>query len=162
MTKREKILLAAMGVAAVVGLGVMFLGGDAPSKAPVANPQQAGVDTAKAQALLKTIQDASIGNAEKALLASIDRKWRVAAFYDKPLKGVAQTAATKLPRYSGYVELGSGRLAILDGLEYQAGDSLESGGYKIVSISQDQVVLEILANGNRVEVPYEGQDALAH
>ena len=63
------------------------------------------------------------------------------------------------PHFTGYVELGSGRLAVVDGMEYQVGDMLESGGYKVVAIAPDLVALESLANGQRIEIPYEGRDA---
>ena len=159
MTKREKIILSLTGLAALVGLGSLYLGGSGTPLLPVSRQEANG--SAKAPVLLKTIQEASVDKTEGALVAAIGRKWNTAALYDKPLTGAAATAA-RLPRYTGYVELGSGRLAIVDGIEYQVGDNLEGGGYKVAAISPDQVVLEILANGNRVEVPYEGQDAATH
>ena len=65
-----------------------------------------------------------------------------------------------VPRFTGYVDLGSGRLAVIDGYEYQAGDTLEGGGYKVLVVSPDKVTLESLANGQRLDIPYDGQDAL--
>jgi hypothetical protein len=159
MTKREQIILSVAGVVAVVGLGVLFLGGGPLPQFPDPAAKQAEADAARAQTMLKTLQELNMGNVDGALVAAIDAKWRTGAFYDKPLGGVQ--AASRLPRYTGFVELGSGRLAIVDGIEYQVGDSLEGGGYKVTAIAPDQIVLEILANGNRVEVPYEGQEALA-
>lgn len=157
MTRREKIILAATGAVAVVGLVVLLGGKGSPPPVPSAGPGLAG-EAAQATTMLKTIQDTAMGGAEVAVLTAIDKKWRVAAFYDKPLAGheVAAKPAS-LPRYSGFVELGSGKLAVIDGMEYQAGDSLESGGYKVVSVTPDQVVLESLANGQRITVLYEGQ-----
>jgi len=161
MTRRETIILSLTGVVALAGLGSLFLGGGGTPAIPVVASKQEMIGIDQAQSMLKTIQEASIGKTEGALVAAIGQKWSTAALYDKPLTGAAATAS-KLPRYSGYVELGSGRLAIVDGIEYQVGDNLEGGGYKVAAITPDQVVLEILANGNRVEVPYEGQDAAAH
>jgi hypothetical protein len=93
-------------------------------------------------------------------MAAIDKPWRLGAFYDKPLEGRGGGKPAVVPRFTGYVELGSGRLAVIDGYEYQAGDTLEGGGYKVLAVSTEKVVLESLANGQRLEIPYDGQDAL--
>ena len=34
------------------------------------------------------------------------------------------------------------------------------GGYKVLAVSPDKVTLESLANGQRLDIPYDGQDAL--
>jgi len=161
MTRREKIILAVTGVVAVIGLGVVLSGGGPGARPQTPPPAQAVPEALRPNALLQTIQDAAPGKAETALLESIEKAWRLAAFYDKPLEGRSVAVKpTVMPRYSGYVELGSGRLAIVDGFEYQAGDTLEGGGYKVISIVPERVVLESLANGQHVEIPYEGQEAL--
>ncbi len=163
MTRREKIILAATGVVAVLGLGSLFVGnGPAPAPPGVATGQAGGPGAAQVTGMLQAIQAATPAKTEEALLVAIARPWPAGALYDKPLESKAVAAKpAALPRYMGYVELGSGRLAVVDGFEYQVGDSLEGGGYKVVEISPDRVTLESLASGNRVSVPYEGQEALA-
>ncbi|EFL49907.1 conserved hypothetical protein [Solidesulfovibrio fructosivorans JJ]] len=154
MSKREKILLAAVCVTAVLGLWITL---DRPSRQTA--PKPASGDAAQAANMLRAIKDSDLSPATISLVSAIGRKWPATAFYDKPLSGRGPVQHAVLPRYSGYVELGSGKLAVLDGMEYQAGDALEGGGYKVVSIAPDQVVLESLANGQQVTIPYEGQDA---
>ena len=43
--------------------------------------------------------------------------------------------------YSGFIELGSKRLAIINGMEYEAGDKLDPGGFTIKSILPTRVML---------------------
>ena len=43
--------------------------------------------------------------------------------------------------YTGYLEMGTMRLAIINGNEYAAGDRLEQGGYVVRSISPNQIVI---------------------
>ena len=43
--------------------------------------------------------------------------------------------------YTGYLEMGTMRLAIINGTEYSAGERLEQGGYVVQSISPGQIVL---------------------
>jgi hypothetical protein len=160
MTRREKIILAATGALAVGALVYQLLGsGPATRPAPAGQPAPQVVAQARdsAQALAR---QAEPGSVETALIGAIEKPWREAALYDQSLenRGAAKSAAT--PRFTGYVELGSGRLAVIDGYEYQVGDTLEGGGYKVLFVSPNKVTLESLANGQRLDVPYDGQDAL--
>ena len=43
--------------------------------------------------------------------------------------------------YSGFLRMGDKRLAIINGMEYEAGDILEPGGFIIRSISASRVVI---------------------
>lgn len=160
MTKREKIILAITGVVALVGFGSLFLG-DKPALAPLRTTTDSN-EKAQIQTLVKTAGEAGLDARQTALLQALQAPWRLAALYEKPLEGKGQAAKAQAKhRYTGYVELGSGRLAVVDGYEYQVGDNLEGGGFKVVAISPDRVTLESLANGDREDVPYEGQEALA-
>jgi len=44
-------------------------------------------------------------------------------------------------RYSGFLQMGGKRLAIINGMEYEAGDKLEPGGFIIRSILPNRVVI---------------------
>lgn len=44
-------------------------------------------------------------------------------------------------RYTGFLQMGDTRLAIINGMEYEAGDRLEPGGFIIRRISPEQVVV---------------------
>lgn len=161
MTRREKIILAVTGVIAVVAVGYLYLDtGPSAVPTPVAQPQTQATAQVRetAQALAR---QAAPGGVETALMAALDKPWRAAVLYDKPLEARGGTGRPSVvPRFTGYVELGSGRLAVIDGYEYQVGDTLEGGGYKVLAVSPDKVTLESLANGQRLDIPYDGQDAL--
>jgi len=156
MTRREKGILAVTGLVALVGVGSLFLG----NKPVLAPPAENKTDAAQIQAVIKSAVDAGLSPADVALLGAIGKPWRLAAVYDKPLNRGQAVKAQSKHRYSGYVELGSGKLAVVDGYEYQEGDTLEGGGFKVVAIAPERVTLESLANGDREDVPYEGQEAL--
>ena len=160
MTRREKNILIATGLVAAIGLGSLFLGDKPGGKpgvsAPAQNPQAAQI----LENALTMARQSTPGVIDGALLAAIDKPWQVATFYDKPLpNGQAAPKSAAMPRFTGYVELGSGRLAVIDGYEYQAGDTLEGGGYKVLSVTPDKVALESLANGQKLELPYDGQES---
>jgi hypothetical protein len=167
MTRREKIILAVTGVVAVVA-AVYLLLDTGPAVAPQPGGQVQAQAVAQTQAAAQAreaaqtlVRQAAPGGVQTALMAALDKPWRVAILYDKPLEARGGTGRpTVVPRFTGYVELGSGRLAVIDGYEYQAGDTLEGGGYKVLAVSPDKVTLESLANGQRLDIPYDGQDAL--
>ena len=48
--------------------------------------------------------------------------------------------------YTGFLEMGDKRLAIINGMEYESGDILEPGGYTIRSISASRVVIALPGN----------------
>lgn len=154
MSRREKIILAITAVVAVLGLWIGLGGQGIKGPAVPAASDEAG----KAGIILASLKDTAMAPDEFSLLAAIGSPWPAKAFYDKPF---AQHEAKPVmqPRYTGYVELGTGKLAVVDGMEYQVGDALESGGYKVAAIAPDQVVLESLGNGQRLTIPYEGQEA---
>jgi hypothetical protein len=59
--------------------------------------------------------------------------------------------------YSGYVELGGVRLALLNGVEYAEGDEFVIEGYRVTQIADQYVILVRAAEnglpGARVKVP---------
>jgi hypothetical protein len=58
--------------------------------------------------------------------------------------------------YTGYIEMGSMRLAIINGNEYETGDRLEQGDYIVRSISPTQVeIVTTDTNRNRFIVPLQ-------
>lgn len=58
--------------------------------------------------------------------------------------------------YSGYVEVDKKKLAIINGMQYQVGDPLESGRFAIRSIDSEKVVLEHVGKPGVVILPFLG------
>ncbi len=57
--------------------------------------------------------------------------------------------------YSGYVDSGKNKMAILNGLEYRVGEQLEIEGYMLKQISPSRVVIYNTNTGNSLEVPLQ-------
>jgi hypothetical protein len=45
-------------------------------------------------------------------------------------------------------------LALINGMEYQVGEELESGGYVVLEIDPEKVVLQGKGRGGRITVPF--------
>lgn len=57
--------------------------------------------------------------------------------------------------YSGYVDSGKHKMAILNGIEYRVGESLEIEGYILRQISPSRVVIYNKNTGNSLEIPLQ-------
>lgn len=60
--------------------------------------------------------------------------------------------------YTGYVAVGNSVLAILDGLEYRAGETVADTGYVVKSITPGKVVLASPGDVTDREIAYSGDD----
>ena len=63
--------------------------------------------------------------------------------------------------YSGYLEAANKQLAIINGMEYEAGEMLGQEGYFIKSILPTQVVIGIMGRKNDIILPIEETDTFS-
>jgi len=146
MTNREKIIVGLAALA--LGYGAMELLLPRAKVAPVSQPQSLeGLN-----AFITKVADATrVGTAEASaiVIQKAEAAWKQDPFLeiqkpkvpkppDKPTTEIA-----RLPNlvYNGFMELGSKRLAIINGQEYEAGDKLSPGGFTIKSILPTRVVI---------------------
>lgn len=57
--------------------------------------------------------------------------------------------------YSGYIELGQKKMAIINGIEYSEGDPLDIAGYVLKSVNASRAVIENRRNGVTENVPLQ-------
>ena len=73
---------------------------------------------------------------------------------NRPRSDPASPSVTYI--YSGYVEVDKKRLAIINGMQYQVGDQLESGRYVVRSIEPEKVVVEDAGKREQLILPFVG------
>jgi hypothetical protein len=56
--------------------------------------------------------------------------------------------------YTGYINSGKRKLAIINGLEYEVGDHLVTGGFVVRSIEANAVVLESSVTARTISIPF--------
>ncbi|MBU0545217.1 MAG: hypothetical protein KKH97_07755 [Proteobacteria bacterium] len=67
-----------------------------------------------------------------------------------------ESAVTKIEFiYSGYLEVGRKRMAIINGIEYNEGEVLDVKGYMLKSVSPSRVLIENRGIGATVKVPLQ-------
>jgi hypothetical protein len=154
-SKREKILLACMGAVGVAAAAVLLW----PSSPAQQNQVKLEEVSKGAQALAASMGRLKLSKVENYILSRAAQPWTVDPFYPQPLdtggKGGGGGQAAPAFVYSGFIDAGTRKLAVINGTEYQAGEQLESGGYEVVDITADQVVLEEIGKKSRIAVPYQ-------
>lgn len=150
MAKREKIILLIMSVVVAFGLYDFFFSSGAKKK-PAA-PVNTVAETTKFIADVANSLKVDSTETDMYIVRRARAEWGRDPFWHMDRRAEAKAEAPvaanrpkdKTPQdrvYSGYLEMGGQRLAIIDGAEYGPGDELGRGGPVIKSIDPRQVVL---------------------
>jgi hypothetical protein len=164
LTKQQIILLSVM-LLFIVGAIFYFL---VPNKARK-TVEDTGQKLAELKAFVSTV-NASLakeaGGADSRVIGLAEAGWSGNPFYDKKsykdwavAKGLAK--ATEEPsqklniRYTGYVEAGKEKIAIINGTEFSVGDTIGLDGYVLKEILPTKVVVQSRTNKAKIEVPVQ-------
>ena len=147
MSKQEKIMVVIAGLAIIFGIYHFFIA--SPVKHIRIETGEKMLALSKlAEDMAVELKEGDLTEAESYILAQADTEWTKDPFYEgrvslKPGPGGTVIQAEKVEfSYTGYVELGKKRLAVINGLDYQTGESLESGEYIVQNIYPDRVVIK--------------------
>ena len=145
-----------MVLAVIYAVYILFFAAPRNPK-PFAKPGENTQQLESLNAFISKVAEKSkkrLSKKEAYILKKAQEKWAqdpLAKLQDDKLaqlkKAKPQVLKGKI-QYSGFLQMGNRRLAIINGMEYENGDKLEPGGYKIASIHPNHVVL-ISLDGNR-------------
>ena len=177
MTKREKIIVFVMILTIIYGFYDLVLSRQFKKQKQVQVPVRTMVGipaTGMAQATLNdrkliteissVLKEDETVKTSRYIAARVGESWEndpFSAVHDAAA-GREETLVTGLDKgkitYNGYVEIGSKKVAIINGTDYKVGDELEIGGYRIVRITESGVVLENKRMGDEIRVPFIEED----
>lgn len=147
MTSREKIIVGIMLLTVGYGAVELFL----PRTKTV--PSLPAPTTENLNAFIGKVADAvrvATADASAMVIQKAEASWKQDPFMviRKSQTQIAEKSPVKEPQrplpamtYSGFLEIGSKRLAIINGVEYEAGDKLSVGGVTIKSVLPNKVIL---------------------
>jgi hypothetical protein len=154
ISKREKIILIVVLLVVIYGVYALFI---APSSdKAILSP----ADTSKKLAVIdfeKLESEVASVTKEKVDLYTVARIGDKNLWFSDPFyKGVmAAHAGDQISFvYTGYLELGNKRYAVINGLDYGWGEELEIGGYFVKGINPYKVIIEDKSGQLRIEVPF--------
>jgi hypothetical protein len=170
MTKRERVILVLMCLAVVYGAYALFF-----SSPPKGTSKSAG---SRSSEINKLITELSVGLTKEGptatdnyIIEKAESKWVKDPFFDKKISVVkekekvpkveAEMEAEKevevLPEvtfsYSGYLQMGDRKIAIIDGMEYKTGEEIGPGGFIIRAIYPNRIVVGIKGKEEEITVP---------
>jgi hypothetical protein len=158
MSNREKIIVGLMLLTVVYGVYALFFegkgknSGTMPTAAVSATKQLENLN-----AFITKVAEASragLSKEDKYIISRAESAWKqdpmtMVELTDLPQdeinrkkKQVILTTGPQLDvTYTGFMQMGDKKFAIIDGLEYTTGDELEQGGFRVRSITPRQVVI---------------------
>lgn len=161
MAKREKVILILAGAALIYGACHFFL--FSGSKTAPVNAKE------ELKGLEKLVDDVSLSLGKEAadktvtfIIARAETGWTKDPFFEKRPSGIKEIDEKPGPAacdmtfvYSGCLEMKGKRICIINGMEYEAGEELVTGGYVVRRIHPKNVIIEVKADGQEIVVPIQ-------
>lgn len=164
LAKREKIILGVMAIAIIIAAFVYL----SPKKKSPGTTENIAQKTAELNTFVSSVAGSlktdTMKNPGTLILARAEKEWMRDPFLSnrdlmkwneaKARKAKEDAAVVKIEFvYSGYFEMGSKKMAIINGMEYKEGEALDVKGYMLRSISPVKVVIENRGIGATISVP---------
>ena len=137
-------------------------------------PKKSGMNMTQKTAELNTFMTdltAGLGkdttkNLGALVFSRAEREWTQDPFLDRKaykswteIKAPSKEPGAPVPKiefiYSGYLEIGGKRMAIINGAEYREGETLDIKGYTLKSVSPTRVVIENHGLKTTLNVPLQ-------
>lgn len=148
MTKREKIIVGIMVL--TVGYGAIELLLPRAKTSPGATAPQPAENLS---VFISKVADAAKSAASESsalIIQKAEAAWKLDPFMvirkaapapadDRSPKETARAVSNLI--FSGFLEIGSKRLAIINGMEYEAGDRVSPGAFSIKTILPNKVIM---------------------
>jgi hypothetical protein len=160
VNKREKIIVGVMCAAVVLGAYIFFF--SSPSGKGGGSPGTPAAGETIEEVLKKvaaTLGEVTVTDADRFVIAGAEAAWQADPFFEKKKEKAssavedAANLQTKIDvKYTGFIEMGTRRLAIINGQEYEPGEELPPGGIVLKKIDPDQVIVETVAEKRSIAV----------
>ncbi|MCP3950613.1 MAG: hypothetical protein GY697_00090 [Desulfobacterales bacterium] len=166
MSRREKIIVGLM-VAAILygGYNFLFSGSAGGKKKSYGKPQVAVNEFVAG--LIKRFREADTTKTDAEIMEKSFAAWQKDPFLvvpkekdsaeipEKEPEIIARAVSTGAFNYSGYMEMGKSRLAIINGIEYQEGDLLDVQGTALKKILPGEAHIYVDTEQGVIVVPLD-------
>lgn len=156
LSNREKIILVIVIVAVLYGVYELVLKKPAitPERDALAREQILSQTDATVATVSTALRDSEVSPVDVYVIELAGTGWPGDPFYT----GMARAAGEEVLEgvtfmYSGYLEVGSRRMAIINGVDYRVGEAMDVPGFVLQSVSPRQVVIAD-KEGRKITVPF--------
>jgi len=162
MSKREKIIVALASLALIYALYVVVLSPH-PKRIPGVSESHSNQLSKFVTEVVQSLSEETPSKKDVYIMKRMLAPWRQDLFRD-PYVSKSEGVEEEIPEaeppprdmdlvYSGYLEMGSKRIAIISGREYQVGDGLKPEGLIVRAIHPDRIILEIKDQERKITLP---------
>lgn len=155
VSTREIVIVAVMLIVVLYGAYDYFVGSS--SKPAGAGDERAAQIDALIARISKTLEEHSPYPVYAAVVARAETEWERDPFY-REITLVKSTEDLGDVAYTGYLEIGTRKIAVIDGMSYESGDELERGGYLVSRIRPSAVEIKGKKSGKTIIVPLWGEE----
>lgn len=159
--KKREIIILAIAALFIVSYVVYYFIADRLTGKKV----QTGVGTETVETLTNTIAEDlnknKLSDSENYIIKKAGVDWGSSPFLNRDLyrawlakDGAAVASALKII-YSGYIDSGKRRMAILNNVEYRIDEDLMEEGYVLKQITPSKVILYDKSSGSSIEIPIQ-------
>ncbi len=150
VSAREIVIMVVMLTVVLYGAYDFFID-SSPRQAGVGDERAKEIDMLIAKAS-KTLQERGSYPFYAAVLTQAQSEWERDPFYreNKPVK---RTPDLRPIAYTGYLEIGTRKIAVVDGVSYEPGEELEQGGFLVKRIGASSIDIEEKGTGRTIAVP---------
>lgn len=164
LTRQQIIIISIMVVAILYGAYNFFIVPGTKSVSFDAGKKPAELAAFAADVTANMTKE-SLSAADTYTINSAETAWKRDPFYEK--KSFSDWKMFKEPKtgkdskeepgfnYSGYLKFDKKEMVIINGVEYESGNHLETEGYVLEKIYPDRVVIVNKKSRSRVEVPLQ-------
>ena len=161
LNKRQIIILSIAALCVAYAAYEYLIASPASNKVKT-NDKQQEISTLVSGLTNDLMKDAQAGM-DAYIIARAEADWQKNPFWDRSsykewaaIQGAAggSGSGTKII-YSGYVDAGIIKIAIINGLEYRVGEQLEVGGYVLKRVTPSKVLIVNKNTGSEIEIPMQ-------
>ena len=155
MTTREKIIVGLMLLTVVYGVYTVFFEGKGNTKPKEISAFSSTEQLESLNAFITKVVDATklgLTDEDKYIIKQAEAEWKQDPLISVELKDRPESEWKPDPdkivpipdlkiSYTGFMQMGDKKFAIINGVEYTSGDKLEQGDYIVRSITPRQVII---------------------
>jgi hypothetical protein len=157
--KKREIIILVIAALFILYAGYEYLIDGPASKKVKTSTESVNINTSST-GITKDLGKDKITDFDAYVIRRMEADWGKNPFWKKDLykewgnrEGVAKSGVLAKIIYSGYVDSGKNKMAIINGLEYRLGEELELEGYVLKQITPSSVLIFNKYTGNKEEIP---------
>ena len=159
--KKREIIILVIAALFILYAGYEYLIAGPASKKVKTSTESVNINTSST-GITKDLGKDKITDFDAYVIRRMEADWGKNPFWKKDLykewgnrEGVAKSGVLAKIIYSGYVDSGKNKMAIINGLEYRVGEELELEGYVLKQITPSSVLIFNKYTGNKEEIPLQ-------